>query len=155
MFGWFWGQKGLRQGESGRGNPAGGRKESGRGNPESGLSPTFLLDSLFNITTLRVSGIPRFQPPITMTNLETTSGFAGKTHGLESRMKIAHARLGKRHTEETRAKMSANSGRKRPVFVEGVRYESLHSAAVALGLLDQTLMMRIKRNTPGHAYAEF
>ena len=90
-----------------------------------------------------------------MTNLETTSGFAGKTHGLESRMKIAHARLGKRHTEETRAKMSANSGRKRPVFVEGVRYESLHSAAVALGLLDQTLMMRIKRNTPGHAYAEF
>jgi hypothetical protein len=24
-----------------------------------------------------------------------------------------------------------------------------------LGLLDQTLMMRIKRNTPGYAYAEF
>jgi hypothetical protein len=90
-----------------------------------------------------------------MTNLETTSGFAGKTHGLESRTKIAHARLGKKHTEATRAKMSQNSGRKRPVFVEGVMYESLHSAAVALGLLDQTLMMRIKRNTPGYAYAEF
>lgn len=90
-----------------------------------------------------------------MTNLETTSGFARKTHGLESRKKIAHARLGKKHTEETRAKMSANSGRKRPVYVEGVWYESLHSAAVALGLLDQTLMMRIKRATPGYAYAEF
>jgi hypothetical protein len=90
-----------------------------------------------------------------MTNLETTSGFAGKTHTLESRMIIAHSRLGKKHTEATRAKMSQNSGRKRPVFIEGVMYESLHSAAVALGLLDQTLMMRIKRNTPGYAYAEF
>ncbi len=90
-----------------------------------------------------------------MTNLETTSGFAGKTHTLESRMMIAHSRLGKKHTAETRAKMSRNSGRKRPVYVEGVMYESLHSAAVALGLLDQTLMMRIKRNTPGYAYAEF
>lgn len=90
-----------------------------------------------------------------MTNLETTLGFAGKTHGLESRKKIAHARLGKTHSDETRAKMSANSFRKRPVYVEGVRYESLRSAAVALGLLNQTLMMRIKRNTPGYAYAEF
>jgi len=90
-----------------------------------------------------------------MTNLETTSGFAGKTHTLESRTLIAHARFGKKHTAETRAKMSQNSGRKRPVYVEGVMYESLHSAAVALGLLDQTLMMRIKRNTPGYAYAEF
>ena len=73
---------------------------------------------------------------------------------MEAKEKIAHARLGTKHSEKTRAKMSANSGRKRPVVVDEIRYESVHAAALALGLRDQALLMRIKRNTPGYAYAE-
>ncbi len=135
-----------------------GSRESGRRNPESGIRTLFSIIPLIPCLISPHFGWAGFPAPNhnpQMTNLETTSGFAGKTHTSESRMMIAHARLGKKHTAETRAKMSQNSGRKRPVYVEGVMYESLHSAAVALGLLDQTLMMRIKRNTPGYAYAEF
>jgi hypothetical protein len=48
VFGWFW---------------VFGLKESGRGNPDS--LQHYSLDSLFNIATLRVGGIPRSQPPPT------------------------------------------------------------------------------------------
>lgn len=89
-----------------------------------------------------------------MNTSEPLTRFAGKTHSLEAKEKIAHARLGTKHSEKTRAKMSANSGRKRPVVVDGFWFDSVHAAAVALGLRDQALLMRIKRNTPGYAYAK-
>ena len=99
-------------------------------------------------------GISHQHPNTNMNTLEPLTRFAGKTHSLEAKEKIAHARLGTKHTAQTRAKMSANSGRKRPVVVNDVTYESVHAAALALGLRDQALLMRIKRNTPGYAYAE-
>jgi hypothetical protein len=57
-----------------------------------------------------------------------------------------------RHSLETRAKMSQNSGRRRAVFVGEVRYASLQDAAKAEGISYASFQMRLNRGWDGYRY---
>jgi DNA-directed RNA polymerase specialized sigma24 family protein len=58
-----------------------------------------------------------------------------------------------RHSEETKVKMSINSGRRRAVFVGDVRYASMSEAAEAVGISYANFQMRLNRGREGYRYA--
>lgn len=58
-----------------------------------------------------------------------------------------------RHSDETKVKMSINSGRRRAVFVGEVRYASISEAAEAEGISYANFQMRLSRGREGYRYA--
>jgi DNA-directed RNA polymerase specialized sigma24 family protein len=69
-------------------------------------------------------------------------------------LKTAPKRRAKyRHSDETKVKMSLNSGRRRAVFVGEVRYESISEAAEAEGISYANFQMRLNRGREGYRYA--
>ena len=58
-----------------------------------------------------------------------------------------------RHSDETKVKMSINSGRRRAVFVGEVRYASISEAAEAVGISYANFQMRLNRGREGYRYA--
>lgn len=57
------------------------------------------------------------------------------------------------HSLETRIKMSINSGRRRAVWVDDVRYDSISEAAEAEGISYANFQMRLSRGREGYRYA--
>lgn len=68
-------------------------------------------------------------------------------------LKTAKKRSKYRHSDETKVKMSLNSGRRRAVFVGEVRYASLEDAAKAEGISYANFRMRLSRGREGYRYA--
>lgn len=58
-----------------------------------------------------------------------------------------------RHSDETKVKMSLNSGRRRAVWVGEVRYASISEAAEAEGISYANFQMRLSRGREGYRYA--
>ena len=58
-----------------------------------------------------------------------------------------------RHSDETKVKMSINSGRRRAVWAGGVRYASISEAAAAEGISYANFQMRLNRGREGYRYA--
>ena len=58
-----------------------------------------------------------------------------------------------RHSDETKVKMSINSGRRRAVWAGGVRYSSISEAAEAEGISYANFQMRLSRGREGYRYA--
>lgn len=73
-----------------------------------------------------------------------------RQHSLKTRTKI---RAKYRHSDETKVKMSLNSGRRRAVFVGEVRYSSISEAAKAEGISYANFQMRLNRGREGYRYA--
>lgn len=72
----------------------------------------------------------------------SSNGFYGKTHSEEVRNRIRQARLGKKMSDVTKAKMAEK--RKIKVRINGVIYPSIKEAAQELGMSKATLSRWIK-----------
>ena len=68
----------------------------------------------------------------------------GKIESAETKLKKSLSRIGKTHSNETLKKMSENSGRAKPVEVNGVMYRSLKHAAQIL-FPDSPDIRKVKR----------
>ena len=93
---------------------------------------------------LKISNTKKGRPNSESHNRKIGDFHRGKIESAKTRLKKSLSRTGKTHSEETLRKISENSGRAKPVEVNGVIYRSLKHAAQTL-FPDSPDIRKVKR----------
>lgn len=70
----------------------------------------------------------------------------GVIHSDETRLKMSNTRKGK--AVSTATLLAASKKLKKPVIVEGIKYESMKAVTIAFGITKEAVLRRIKSNRP-------
>jgi len=95
-------------------------------------------------TRIKISNTKKGRPNSESHNRKIGDFHRGKIESAETRLKKSLSRTGKTHSDETLRKLSENSGRAKPVEVNGVMYRSLKHAAQTL-FPDSPDIRKVKR----------